>query len=255
MCRWLAYSGDEIFLEDLLFKPEHSLVEQSQHATEAKVATNGDGFGVGWYGQQEEPGLYREIMPAWNDCNLRHLARQIKSSHFFAHVRASTGTATSRANCHPFAYENWMGMHNGQVGGYEQLRRPLEAHISDCHYLNRMGTTDSEALFYMLFCLGLEENPVKAICRMVSTVETLQKEKEITAPFRCTMAITDGKRLFSLRHASDSYAPSLYWQKQEGRLVVVSEPLSVDRTGWNKVPESHVLISEGSEVLDIVSIQ
>ncbi|WP_085904970.1 class II glutamine amidotransferase [Kiloniella majae] len=255
MCRWLAYSGQEIFLEELLFKPQHSLVEQSQHATEAKVATNGDGFGVGWYGQKEEPGLYRETMPAWNDCNLQHLASQIRSAHFFAHVRASTGTATSRANCHPFSYKNWMGMHNGQVGGYEQFRRPLEAFITDEHYTKRMGTTDSEALFYMLFNFGLESDPVNAIRRMVETVETLQAERNIKEPFRCTMAITDGNKLYCLRHSNDRFAPSLYWRYKDGDLVVVSEPLTDDQEGWNKVPESHVLVAEKSDVKEIVSLK
>ncbi|MEH6630022.1 MAG: class II glutamine amidotransferase [Halopseudomonas aestusnigri] len=254
MCRWLAYSGDEIFLDELLFKPENSLVEQSLHATEAKVATNGDGFGVGWYGQKEVPGLYREIMPAWNDCNLQHLATQIRSSHFFAHVRASTGTATSRANCHPFAYNNWMGMHNGQIGGYELFRRSLEAHITDMHYAKRMGTTDSEALFYMLFKFGLEQDPINAIRKMVDTVTNLQNEYKIKEAFRCTMAITDGDRLYCLRHSSDRFAPSLYWRHQDGRLVVVSEPLTDDHSDWNKVPESHILIANKSNVQEIIAL-
>ena len=31
-------------------------------------------------------------------------------------MRAATGTATSRANCHPFAHGQHLFMHNGQVG-------------------------------------------------------------------------------------------------------------------------------------------
>ncbi|MGA4923289.1 hypothetical protein, partial [Bacillus subtilis] len=31
---------------------------------------------------------------------------------FFAHVRAATGTAVTRQNCHPFACGRWMFMHN-----------------------------------------------------------------------------------------------------------------------------------------------
>ena len=49
MCRWLAYSGPELVLEDLLFKPENSLIQQSLAATRSIATTNGDGFGVGWY--------------------------------------------------------------------------------------------------------------------------------------------------------------------------------------------------------------
>jgi len=47
MCRFLAYSGAPVFLEDLVAAPCHSLIHQSLHAAEAKTGTNGDGFGVG----------------------------------------------------------------------------------------------------------------------------------------------------------------------------------------------------------------
>ena len=71
MCRFLAYRGKPVFLADLVCAPRHSLVHQSLHAAEAKTETNGDGFGIGWYGERPEPGLYREIRPAWSDENLR----------------------------------------------------------------------------------------------------------------------------------------------------------------------------------------
>lgn len=63
MCRFLAYLGEPVFLNELVCAPTHSLVHQSLHATEAKTETNGDGFGVGWYGERREPGIYRDISP------------------------------------------------------------------------------------------------------------------------------------------------------------------------------------------------
>src|SRR5215216_1828041 len=54
MCRWLAYSGSPILLEELLYKPEHSLIDQSLHSRLGVETTNGDGFGVGWYGPDTE---------------------------------------------------------------------------------------------------------------------------------------------------------------------------------------------------------
>ena len=123
MCRWAAYIGEEVFLEDIVTAPCHSLIAQSHCAREAKSPTNGDGFGIAWYGDRPEPGLYRDILPAWSDPNLKSLCRQIKSDLFLAHVRASTGGATSRANCHPFVSGRWSFMHNGQIGGFERIRR------------------------------------------------------------------------------------------------------------------------------------
>ncbi|RZI97706.1 MAG: class II glutamine amidotransferase [Rubrivivax sp.] len=88
MCRFLAYSGDAIFLEDLVCKPRHSLVRQSLQASEAKTATNGDGFGIGWYGERDTPGVYRECMPAWSDENLLALCANVRSRLFMARVQA-----------------------------------------------------------------------------------------------------------------------------------------------------------------------
>ena len=102
MCRWLAYSGAPIHLEEAIFRPEHSLIDQSLNARQGETTTNGDGFGIGWYGNRDFPGVYRDIQPAWNDANLQALAAQIESRLFFAHIRAATGTAVQRTNCHPF---------------------------------------------------------------------------------------------------------------------------------------------------------
>ena len=49
MCRWLAYSGSPIRLEELLVKRDRSLIDQILHSREGATPTNGDGFGVGWY--------------------------------------------------------------------------------------------------------------------------------------------------------------------------------------------------------------
>src|SRR5260370_7554893 len=75
MCRWLAYSGAPVRIEDLLYTPAHSLIEQSLHSDLGAETTNGDGVGVGWYDDQPEPGGFHSVEPAWHDRNLRDLAR------------------------------------------------------------------------------------------------------------------------------------------------------------------------------------
>jgi predicted glutamine amidotransferase len=77
MCRWLAYSGSPIPLEELLVKRDRSLIDQSLHARQGATTTNGDGFGVGWYDEGETPRVCRSTHPAWNDRNLRELAAGI----------------------------------------------------------------------------------------------------------------------------------------------------------------------------------
>ena len=83
MCRWLAYSGTPVLLEDLLYKPKNSLVAQSKHSLMGATTTNGDGFGVGWYGAAQTPGLFRSTEPAWNDLNLRELCAHASAGRVF----------------------------------------------------------------------------------------------------------------------------------------------------------------------------
>ena len=88
--------GPHIALEDVIVTPAHSLIEQSQAATEAKLAVNGDGFGFAWYADNGDLGLYRDVLPAWTDGNLLSLSSMIRSRLFLAHVRASTFGQVSR---------------------------------------------------------------------------------------------------------------------------------------------------------------
>lgn len=255
MCRWLTYRGPEIYLEDLLYMPEHSLIEQSLHASEGKTVTNGDGFGVGWYGARKRPGTYHEILPAWSDANLKSLAHQICAGSFFAHVRASTGTATSRANCHPFTHDRWMFMHNGQVGDYQRLRRAMENLLPDDLYHHRIGTTDSEVIFLLALANGLAQDPVLALTRSIAQVLEIMETKKARGPFRLTAPVTDGQRFYAFRYSSDDLPPSLYYSANGDSLTVVSEPLDEeDAGGWSEIPPNSVLVSERPGEIDIRSL-
>lgn len=250
MCRWAAYVGEPIFLEDIISRPGHSLIHQSHGATLCHSAINADGFGLAWYGDRPEPGLYRDVMPAWSDPNLRSLTAQVKSGLFLAHVRASTGTATSRNNCHPFVVGGWSFMHNGQVGGYDGFRRCAEMLIPDHLYPHRRGATDSEALFLVALAEGLESDPKGALARAVAKLETLSRDKGAAPHMRLTAAFSDGRRLYAVRYATDDQAPTLYhrWSDSRGGRAVVSEPLETGEEGWQEIPPGSFCIFEGAGV-------
>lgn len=255
MCRFLAYQGDPILLETLVASPSHSLIQQSMHASEGKTETNGDGFGIGWYGERPEPGLYRELRPAWSDENLSSLCGQVRSHLFFAHVRAATGTATSRANCHPFAAGKFLFMHNGQVGGYVGLRRRIEALIPDEFYALRNGTTDSEAIFLAALADGLEHDPVSAIGRTLARVRGCMTGGPAPAgALRFTAALSDGHTVWAFRYASDGRPPSLYSRETCFGRVVVSEPIDDDRADYREVPAGHCLIAAPGEAIRMVPL-
>lgn len=255
MCRWAAYIGPKIFLEQIVTAPHQSLIAQSQHAREGKAETNGDGFGLAWYDEQPEPGLYRDILPAWSDPNLRSLARQVRSGLFLAHVRASTGTATNRSNCHPFAVGRWSFMHNGQIGGYAKLRRRLDMLLPEELYAHRLGTTDSEVMFLLALSLGLEEDPAGALARLAGLLEDLAVDLGETPLLRLTAALSDGRTLYAVRYATDAYAPSLYYRAgPAGGVTVCSEPLDSERAGWQALaPGSFATVT--AEGVDVASFQ
>ncbi|WP_370230949.1 class II glutamine amidotransferase [Cognatishimia sp.] len=237
MCRWAAYIGEPIFLEDIITRPEHSLVAQSVEATECKTTTNADGFGLAWYDDRPTPGLYRDVYPAWSDPNLRSLAHQVKSRLFLSHVRASTGAATSRNNCHPFSARNWSFMHNGQVGGFEQFRKSADMAIPDALYGQRRGGTDSEVLFLLALGFGLDDDPCHALEKSVSWLERQSKATGVTPHMRLSAAFSDGETLHAVRYSSDRIAPSVYYRYCETRQgwAVVSEPLEGGDGDWQEL--------------------
>ena len=139
MCRWMAYSGSPIPVSELLLKPKHSLIDQSLHSTMGATTTNGDGFGLGWYGVGDTPGVFHSTEPAWNDRNLADLAAHLISPLVFAHVRASTGGAIQQTNCHPFRYENWLWMHNGLIREFATVKRDLAFAVDPSLYPDDRG--------------------------------------------------------------------------------------------------------------------
>ena len=257
MCRWLAYCGPSIHLDTLLFKPVNSLIEQSLRARESVSPTNGDGFGIGWYADRPEPGRYRDLLPAWNDENLRSICQQIRSPLFFAHVRASTGTASSRANCHPFHHGDWLFMHNGHIGDFERIRRDLAMLIDPSLYPCLQGTTDSEAFFYLMLTNGLEDDPATALARSVGQVLDVMTAAGVTNPFRMTSATSNGTSTLALRYSSDGKSPSLYYglgvaprdagdgtaDGANGSVLILSEPLDKEAHNWIEIPEAHLLVA------------
>ena len=237
MCRFLAYLGTPIFLEELVCQPRRSLLHQSLRAEESKTATQGDGFGIGWYGERAEPAVYREIMPAWSDENLLTLCTSVRSGAFFAHVRAATGTAIARQNCHPFRHGRYLFMHNGQIGGYPQVRRALEGLLPDALYAERRGATDSELMFLLaLRRIQQGADPGAAVVEVFDDTVRRMRNAGIHQPLRFCAALSDGHTLLAFRFASDAQPPSLYLRHGPRGSVIASEPLDDSHCGWEALP-------------------
>ena len=275
MCRWLAYVGSPIFLDAVLIDAEHSLIQQSLLAEQNYIygeplldrfsghafPTNGDGFGIGWYGDREFPGLYRDCTPAWNDKNLRRVAGQLKSGHFLAHVRL--GQDVQRSNNHPFVHGNWMFQHNGEINGWKSVRRELQIAVSDELYPFIEGTTDAETVFYLCLTEDLEHDPVGALRSVVAHLERVREKHGIEDPIRLTCCLSNGDTLYALRYSSDDNSKTLYHSTgthclreidggkatlPDDAILVVSEPLDSLSDHWLLVPERSVLVVRAGEV-------
>ncbi|MGD8232737.1 class II glutamine amidotransferase [Vibrio sp. TRT 1302] len=240
MCRWLAYQGEPIYLDELVYQPEHSLVHQSLEARKAVTRVNADGFGLGWYTERKTPGQFHEVLPAWGDENLRSLAHHIRSHRFMAHVRSSTGTQVSRSNCHPFIYENWMFLHNGQIGGFDQVKYPLQQLLSEPLFLKRMGTTDSELIFLLMLQNGLVDNPIEAIRKTLETIRIEMEKKQVGDPLKASICISDGQHFWVVRYSSNQDAPTVFIKQDGANIVLASEPLE-QSSEWKSVTPQSIL--------------
>jgi predicted glutamine amidotransferase len=268
MCRWLAYSGSPVLLEELLYGRQNSLIVQSLHSRLGAEETNGDGFGIGWYGKQESPAVFHSIEPAWNDRNLRELAGHITSPLVFAHIRASTGSPVQQTNCHPFRHGRWLWMHNGFLDGFAKVKRDLTVAVDPELYPEIEGTTDSELMFHLALTFGLEDDPPQAVARTIGLVESVGHEHGVEFPFQGTIATSDGECIWAFRYSSEGTSRSLFFSTDvrtlralypenellrdlgdESRLVV-SEPLGDLPGAWNEVPEaSYGVIQPGQDEL------
>ncbi|MEX0939072.1 MAG: class II glutamine amidotransferase [Pirellulales bacterium] len=273
MCRWLAYTGSPIYMDSLLLKPEHSLIDQSRRSqrlhtgmddqSQAAFFMNGDGVGLGWYNDQDEPGVYRDIQPAWNDHNLRSLAQHTQSSLFLAHVRASSGTAIQRTNCHPFRFEKWLFQHNGSITNFAAVKRDIDLAVDADLYARMEGSTDSERMFYLALTFGLVRDPPRALARMAGFVETVGRGAGSDSPLRMTVAVSDGQRIFAVRYGSGDRAPTLFHNRSttalkevggqraeipDDAIVVLSEPLDHISDHWEEIPPSTLLVIDDQKV-------
>jgi predicted glutamine amidotransferase len=260
MCRWMAWRGQAVLIEELLIKPKHGLIDQSLHSRLGAETTNGDGFGLGWYGTGEGPGVYRSISPAWNDQNLRHLACHIESPLFMAHVRATSGSPVQETNCHPYLHGDWLFVNNGLINGFPTVRRELTLAIDPDLFAGIQGSTDSELLFNLALTQGLEEDPLAALERTIGFVEATARRHGIESAVQASIGVSDGERVWAVRYSSEGKSRTLFASAdaqaikelhpenprfellRDSDRLVVSEPFADLPGVWHEIPESTALI-------------
>jgi len=274
MCRFIAYLGRPIIVDELLIKPVNSLVHQSYDAGEMAETLNGDGFGLGWYARDitHKPGLFRSITPAWNNKNLLYNASVIQTNCLFAHVRAASQGRVSEANTHPFHHRRFLMMHNGVVPQFNRIRRRLLSLLNDEVFDWIQGQTDTEHVFALLMQNLYDPRKTAADMTLEDLHEGFQKTFDIVQELKeeagigdevstFNMMATDGERIVGTRYSSDPeratrtlyYATGSRFQCVDGAsrmvqdgdgvkaVLIASEKLNADADEWQVVPKNHFL--------------
>ncbi|KEP65213.1 UNVERIFIED_CONTAM: WD domain, G-beta repeat-containing protein [Hammondia hammondi] len=181
-----------------------------------------------------EPCVFTSLKPAWADRNLFILAEKIASRLIFAHVRAAStnlsGSCASAAAkaisasetesgglppwatcsssvstelcCHPFRCGRFLFMHNGGIGDFEKIRRPLLSLLPDPFFTYAItnSSIDSVCLFALFLSL-LPHSPLEpstpatmrnAVEQMINVTCCLLEKYKCTSITLLNVVVTDG---------------------------------------------------------------
>ena len=290
MCRVLAYLGQPTSLEDLLYKPDSSLIRQA-YAPQQLHMLNLGGFGMMAWDQRsfqpEQAFTYRSTELPVFDRNLKALTQKVQASCLLAHVRGIPYRSDANfgpQNLHPFHYPGyrWVMAHNGDLSGHLHMRSDILAHIDPRVAVQIQGTTDTE-LIYALLMSQLDEPGqasadalIDALLRTLSLLRTIRRAHGISRSSALNFFFTDGASLLTtrftldfgcydtaapervhetnLRYLSLWYTVGQRYGEQDGEwrmlgdptrsdsVLISSEPLTRDITGWVEVPKYSALL-------------
>lgn len=280
MCRFSLYIGRPVSLDCIVTRPKRSIINQSFDAA-LDSPINGDGFGVAWYNYQisKQAGLFRDISPAWNNLNLQRVSQHVVGHCILAHVRAaSPGLPVVQTNCHPFVMDEYTMMHNGHIGDFVKVRRPLLERLSDDIYSHIEGTTDSEHLFGLIMQEMKSTRSSDPLERMKDAVfggfknlAELATRYDGESYSALNIAFTDGLHVVATRQITHGRqdARSLYYHVGEELIVsdkemqfskpgtpgeevlISSEPLN-DDPNWRQVPVNSMLTVDADRKVEIM---
>jgi glutamine amidotransferase len=159
MCRILAYLGEPLPVENLLFDTDNCLVRQSYSPRMMNTFLNLAGFGMTAWDpasiRPEDPFTYRATgLPSF-DRNLRFISAKLAPTCLIAHVRGVTysGEAiVADTNLHPFQFPgaHVALAHNGHLRQFSRMRYSLVKHVRPGLAQRIAGTTDSEWIYALI---------------------------------------------------------------------------------------------------------
>lgn len=268
MCRFFIYKGKMINL-NVLFEQNNSILKQSIHIPFTPFVNeinnrdhevNGDGFGICWE-KNKKIYFYKSSRPPWNDINIINLSKYIESNLFLCHIRAikpfSNSSCVHEYNCHPFIYNHFSWMHNGDIKNKSALCKYLYENCDLDLLKNIKGNTDSEYCFYIFLSLldkDILSNKKKLTQQMFKNkmIDTINIIIKITQEvISLNFCVYDGKTIIITRfiNSKKENPPSLYYSKNLNMFnnynyntIISSEPITKNKSDWNLIPKNKLLI-------------
>lgn len=218
MCRFAAYLGEPILIEDLLYEPDGALVHQAVD-TELMSLLNLGGFGMAaWdpaFPDPSRPLTYRvPTLPSF-DRNLRALAGKVRAHAMLAHVRGvlyDSRESVGAHNVHPFLFDgaSFALAQNGDLHDFSRMRYDLLEHIDPRLLPMIEGTTDTEWVYALVLCqlrdpfspAGAEE-AADAVVRGLEILRGLRERRGISTQSPVNLVLTDGSWMLATRYAFD----------------------------------------------------
>lgn len=228
MCRVLSYIGEPILMEDLIYKPSNSLIDQALNPKFMFHYKNlcGNGF-IAWDKKNrpdETPIHYKTAELPFFDRNLLNLVQHIKADCAIAHVRgggSNQNAITIDSNAHPFLFPKApVAMaHNGTLHNLVDIKADL-AEFMDRRWLASMrGTTDTEWIYGTLLTHLCRKQRTKlraldvvdALQDTFHTIKKMRDKKGIRTPSPVNTFISNGDFIVIARFVYDfgNYSRSL----------------------------------------------
>ena len=220
MCRIVAYLGEELALDTLLYRASSSLTRQSYDPSlQHWMNLAGAGF-AGWNHNTLEPELpfmYRSTSLPMYDRNLKGLSQKIAVHCGLAHIRATNyypnaNPLVSEANLHPFRFPGTsiVMAHNGALASFSKMKFAIASRCKKQFSEQVEGTTDSEWVYALLMSqFDDPTQPQSADELAEATLNTLRILRELRAELgiathsAMNLVVTSGDSLIATRFTFD----------------------------------------------------
>jgi glutamine amidotransferase len=219
VCRILAYLGEPLPVQSLLFDTDNSLVRQSYSPRMMNTFLNLAGFGMKAWDpashRPEEPFTYRATALPSFDRNLRFISSKVASTCLVAHVRGVTysGEAVvADTNLHPFHFggTRLVLAHNGHLRQFSRMRYALVEHVRPELARHIEGTTDSEWIYALILSqlddpYGLPDTRelADAVAGALRILRTVRAEHGIDTSSPVNLCVSSGRAVVATRLSFD----------------------------------------------------